>query len=692
MLVMGIIIAVVAPLVLWLVSKIPLSLLKKTKKRYQVRLKENKEKMVKLQSERDHLNLERGELIDTSVIDKTIEQLINQEGRLFSDRLKLKVASMTITFVIWVIRFINLIFVVLGSSLIPVFVAGIVSALVIIVMMTGGGGTPIDGNNSGSNRSGVSGCSDYLNMDWSQDFSKQLSEIESKYNREVRNWVYLTIIGMNTATQELKKGNIKYTIPGIYTGIKAVESEQKTWLDEKTGDPINDMTNVDGVGNGGPFQFDTNWMVLNPYYPDKFKSERGSGGHAQYYPDTAMGVFTNYQKFFEGGRTWGAEHKNVNLKSASEVLGVTFSEEETNFMMYLNMLSVEYNGIYLMDFGLGLSRQDAADAATANAIVAYLFYKDFGNGVTDKTIEYVKELGKDITNNYNLHYLPKYEIVPKVYGMPSSGLWHGYPNELDKNSWFYKAVSSKEQKVQDFIFKNNGYPKFLVSESHHWRPKYDLTSLVTGAYDIWWAADKLELCTPKDDGVSVGSGKVGEALVELAKKHAKNLVITYSHAGKELLHDCSSYVNGLLRELGYLLDGSKTEKIPLDSSTAVGGSFRSTASMMRLVKEKPKLLVDIEGHKYSETNKISKEDFEKYAKPGDILLVNNNSHQHTAIYVGKNSSGEHIMAEALCPGCSYGYSNMDLTGTSMEAGLTRLNYEGNDLKYTHLIRIDQVIE
>lgn len=161
-------------------------------------------------------------------------------------------------------------------------------------------------NNLNDGNSSVSGGlvgNDYFSIDWSQDFSAKLDEIQATHGELNRNWVELVIIDMNTRQQKVQNfpSNACY-MPGFKrseTGPAQIMSEH----DDTGLKPSKDNSIVYNSGSGdnndGPMQIldesAAGWCMENDLYHSSSNNTTDLDRRF-FFPDIFYGTYMNFMK------------------------------------------------------------------------------------------------------------------------------------------------------------------------------------------------------------------------------------------------------------------------------------------------------------------------------------------------------------------------------------------------------------
>lgn len=415
-----------------------------------------------------------------------------------------------------VIAWLSGIFFALITNVVGVAVIGAIVVSLIVVSQDldlGGGGskttqkapTPIGG-------------ADYMSLDWGQDFSSQLKAIEDKHGLEARNWVEMTIIAMNTAKSMLEDGSAQYLLPGTMTGIKGIETGQSSLSSSRD---LTNQTVTYGSGNlNTPMQFDTSWQKRNPYYTT---FNRDSGGSAYYYPDAFYGIMTKFNELTVNG--YSPKRTNPLIDKAFETMGVEQTPEKLNFVRYAGLTTNAYATVYLENYATSprLSKEQTNDTVYVNAILLIAFGEEYGYTITENVDALTKSMYKNIKGDeYSNWFIPKDSMAYSIYGIKGSAVSYPSQVEVDRESGvldgngspvtktlFGHLLDVMPTKAKDDVWNSKGLKGFHSTKSHHWRAKYDLTTYLMGAYDVWWASKELGLIVERDN-VEIGDSSNDE--------------------------------------------------------------------------------------------------------------------------------------------------------------------------------------
>lgn len=161
-------------------------------------------------------------------------------------------------------------------------------------------------NNLDDSNSSVTGGlvgNDYFSIDWSQDFSAKLDEIQATHGELNRNWVELVIIDMNTRQQKVQNfpTNACY-MPGFKrseTGPGEIMSEHDDTGLRPSKDNSTVYTTGEGKYNDGPMQIldesAEGWCMANDLYQSSSNNTTDLD-RRYFFPDIFYGTYMNFMK------------------------------------------------------------------------------------------------------------------------------------------------------------------------------------------------------------------------------------------------------------------------------------------------------------------------------------------------------------------------------------------------------------
>lgn len=322
----------------------------------------------RLQSAYEKSKLKKGIDVASDVAEKTKDLSV----------LSLKLLLKTIGVTLKVLKFVIHVLDVIVFALISMFTfVGIplIALILVIVIAIATVVTTMDDLGSGKKQSGYSsqiglGSYNYMDIDWSQDFTEKLSVIESSYGKNERDVVEYVIICMNTQ-QNFEETNVP--VQGYCIGNIVVESGgSSNLMGGATGHPSNDYTlrnaeegvtwqyaSGDGSGKGyqkadGLFQIITaGWVGYNELYSEQSSKltpqlNRDTDWHQlRYYcPSVAYGTLTKYKSIVDGD---SYEFENSDglsaISHAFQLMGIEETNGRRKFVKNACMASYAYGSL-----------------------------------------------------------------------------------------------------------------------------------------------------------------------------------------------------------------------------------------------------------------------------------------------------------------------------------------------------------
>lgn len=203
-------------------------------------------------------------------------------------------------FILWVLY--TSIGLLVSLGFIGILILSVIVVLLFLALVTACIASQNELDSENSLTGGLAG-NDYFSIDWSQDFSAKLDEIQATHGELNRNWVELVIIDMNTRQQKVKE----FPTNACYMpGFKRAESGPGQIMSphDDTGlRPSKDNSIVYSSGSGadddGPMQIlDSSaegWCLEN----DLYKSSSNNTTALQrrfFFPDIFYGTYVNFMK------------------------------------------------------------------------------------------------------------------------------------------------------------------------------------------------------------------------------------------------------------------------------------------------------------------------------------------------------------------------------------------------------------
>lgn len=204
-------------------------------------------------------------------------------------------------FLLWVLY--TTIGILVGMGFVGIIILSVICVLLFMALITAciASQNVLDDENS-SLTGGLVG-NDYFSIDWSQDFSAKLDEIQATHGELNRNWIELVIIDMNTRQQKVKD----FPTNACYMpGFKRAESGPGQIMSphDDTGlKPSKDNSIVYSSGSGadddGPMQIldesAEGWCLENDLYHSSSNNTTALQRRF-FFPDIFYGTYVNFMK------------------------------------------------------------------------------------------------------------------------------------------------------------------------------------------------------------------------------------------------------------------------------------------------------------------------------------------------------------------------------------------------------------
>lgn len=291
--------------------------------------------------------------------------------------------------------------------LVIIVVALIVCVVVIILNSSITEGKVISSNAQGNNSGG--GVA-YLSIDWSQDFSAKLQEIEGTYGAKNRHHAELVILNCRT----LQSNPDIVLDASTWVGIKKIETGTDVFKNSNSSYSVFDSyadiyTGNNGSNCYGAYQINMRdsahaWTLYNKDYQATKGSPYGGSrdstyGNIFFYPDLCLGTNKAYSKSITSWSTNSGANRGYagildDLKQCFADLGVEYSDERGKKVLEF-FLANSYN----------VGSVKSLKGTTYNAIAKlYIqFFNTYGWNRNDAQIEMIKSTvnaGKENTNIY----------------------------------------------------------------------------------------------------------------------------------------------------------------------------------------------------------------------------------------------------------------------------------------------------
>lgn len=540
-------------------------------------------------------------------------------------------------------------------------VVGIIILIVIVLflvvvcataILSGVSGSPHTGGSGGINGS-FSGYN-YMSIDWNQDFTAKLSEIESTYGATNRHHAELVVLNMRL----LKENPSIKLDPATWIGIKRIESGTEVFNDTSSS-VFTSYTTLMKTNNGfdcfGPYQIQlpgsrSTWVALNEKYtptnsPTDADTSR-TGGNPFFYPDLNLGTSTAYSTFIdswlEGGIGQGTGYKGMmdDLKQCFADVGVEYTEERARTVLEFYCANV---------YNVGHLNKLTGDIYNTLSKLYILFFNTYGWERNEAHVKLIKSAVNAGEENTNI-YVKTDPQTTWVWGAKASHLKDDVDvGVLDKdgnkiNKTLYGYLSSFDSNVASKVHLFEGQTG--VNEATVY---YGVACYFIGTWEIEKTIDYLGL---RSQMTSSPAGQSDGTIVGIAKRESEaqgSERITYQLGGNGAYKaDCSRYVASVLVEAGYDVFGIKAsnhkgylahdDKSSLVAEASSNGGGVDCASEIAWVRNNQSQAIIYDGGAGGFDISV--------LQPGDITYRGNN---HTTIYMGVNSKGEHYISHASSP-------------------------------------------
>lgn len=261
--------------------------------------------------------------------------------------IRLQLLKLQLRVILLVIKVINL-FRIVVTQMLSMGVVGVTMLIALSILVSTIYVSVIDGDlalattvttrKSGVNSINASSGKEYINkvnsIDWSQDFSSQLKQIQDQYGVEAKAFLELEILALDEQRKAVNKDGITFNIPGLLMGIKGIESGTRIPVEPNTNGvlyPTNRLSEgtayvtgdlstksikevefgkstLYGCGSGGNrsygcvdtglFQFDSHHERYNSDYNQYKNEERQTkNGLPTYLPDAVQGLVYRLESY-----------------------------------------------------------------------------------------------------------------------------------------------------------------------------------------------------------------------------------------------------------------------------------------------------------------------------------------------------------------------------------------------------------
>ena len=608
--------------------------------------------------------------------------------------LVLKITIQLIKLICVVLFGIDLIVIIMGILLI---VVAIVLLCYCYLMIEDSGGL------SDSGKGGTSGT-DYYNVDWSQDFSAKLSEIEATQGVTQRNWAEITIISMNTAQ---KKAETKCSLENFMVGFKVIESGSSNVMSNSGSEtsgitPSNNLATLQTSGGGseddGPFQVEDwvikDWVRFNDLYSS---SCRGSEGSRYFYPDGINGIPTKFSKEAWSKYAFATSQHEQIIKAFSDC-GEDLTEEKYNIILHALSCLNYADGNLDMGYVAGSMTADSNRERNKSICdLLILFMKKYGWGRSTAKTNLVTSMCTAVDSGYNSKSISpnsdlQYSLVGTEQSGPSSGTFQSCinktgdfgvldekGNKIDGTLYAYLLKDAPEA-VKSYILGDDNGMNRCWTTTWYKRCIYPLSVYLNSGYILDKTVDALgirnQMTVANQSGnTGLGSSSTGDTdLVSVIKYMCETGTVSwvdrlgYTTDGDDRSYntDCSRFVFRALIGAKMNAFGATPDQVaslcpdydPIKSniSNLVGlGKCYTGAQIPWVRSTAPQSIVfdaDVAGHTLTDADSACLE-------PGDICFVGYGGAHHVVFYMGKNSQGIRIKAHASTSDNNNCSNNMD---------------------------------
>ncbi len=458
--------------------------------------------------------------------------------------LSLKLLLKTIEVTLKALKFAIRVLDVIVSALISMFTfVGIplVALIMVIVLAVATVVTTMDDLDGGKKQSGYSsqiglGSYNYMDIDWSQDFTEKLDVIESSYGKNERDVVEYVIICMNTQ-QNFEETNVP--VQGYCIGNIVVESGgSSNLMGGATGHPSNDYTlrnaeegvtwqyaSGDSSGKGYPkadglFQIITSgWVGYNELYSEQSSKltpqlNRDTDWHQlRYYcPSVAYGTLTKYKSIVDGDSYEFENSDGLSAVShAFQLMGIEETEGRRKFVKNACMASYAYGSLTERCYA---DRTDAKhDLATNIALFVLSYCENYLEYDTTADTYLYTELSTELSqsvieNRCGADIVLSFSnaVCQAVYGTTRKGTFSEdmlaegsfgtldiEGNSIDGTIDAYLYSTFSEDAKSFFELTKGDTIDYMSSAGYNARCYYDVSMLLTDNYMLETSANLLGL-------------------------------------------------------------------------------------------------------------------------------------------------------------------------------------------------------
>lgn len=238
----------------------------------------------------------------------------------------------------------------------------LVIALVVVAVCVSSMGSMTDSKQSGYSQSMSTTSYNYMDVDWSQDFSAKLDVIEGTYGKVDRDWVELAIISMNT---QQNQDDIEVPVQGYTIGIVAIESGGNDFMQASEGHPMTAYalkntsegllweTGGNPASADGLFQItNSGWCKWNTLYEEMqgemspVLNESTAWFTQRYYiPSAVYGQLSRYTSAIAGDSYGFTGEGKTSIERAFEYLGIEPTSGKLAYVKNACLASYAYGGL-----------------------------------------------------------------------------------------------------------------------------------------------------------------------------------------------------------------------------------------------------------------------------------------------------------------------------------------------------------
>lgn len=413
------------------------------------------------------------------------------------------------------------------------------------------------GNITGEKQSGYSSqmstsSYNYMDVDWSQDFTAKLDVLENTYGKVDRDWAELAIISMNT---QQNKADIQVPVQGYTIGIVAIESAGGDFMGDPNGHPMtayalkNTSEGLQHELGGDPTTGDGLFQITNAgwcKWNDLYDGMQGSMSPVMnadtpwftqryYVPPAVYGQLSRYSSAVNGDSYSFSREGKTSVERAFEYLGITPTEGKLAFVKNACLGSYSYAG--LVDACCSDRDGAKSDLATNIAMFVTIYCETYLNYNSVKDTYEYSDLSTRLSisvvsaggTSWNIG-ITNSSVMKSVYSTSGESTFseamqtegdfgvldkEGKPINQTIDGYLYSQMSLTAQEFFDSscgdtidVMSNTGYLA---------RCYYDISMLIASNYVLERTTQLLGLKTNKIDGDWM------KAVDEMGQWYAENI-------------------------------------------------------------------------------------------------------------------------------------------------------------------------